>query len=133
MIASSGTSEALTDNVRVQVRSQYLPSRSNPLTYEFLFTYEVTITNEGEDTVRLLTRRWVITDAHGKTEEVEGVGVVGETPVIAPGESHKYHSFCPLRTQFGSMHGSYGMVRPDGTTFRAEIAPFNMVVPTAIN
>lgn len=100
---------------------------------EFLFTYRVTIANEGDEAVRLLTRRWVITDALGHSEEVEGVGVVGETPVIAPGEEHTYDSYCPLRTEFGTMGGSYGMVRPDGETFRATIADFRLAVPSAIN
>lgn len=130
---STGKSEALTDQVRVTVTSRFLPERSNPLTAEYLFTYEVTITNEGTEPVRLLTRHWVITDARGESEEVEGVGVVGETPIIAPAEAHVYTSFCPLRTEFGTMHGSYGMVRPNGQTFRAEIAPFSLVLPHAVN
>ncbi len=128
-----GQSECVTGDVRVCVRSEYQPQRSNPILHDYLFAYEVTITNEGDQPVRLLTRRWVITDAAGRTEEVEGVGVIGETPVILPNASHRYHSFCPLRTPFGSMEGSYGMVRPDGSTFRIGVAAWNMAVPTAIN
>lgn len=132
-IAGTGTSEALTEDVRVSVQSRYLPERSNPLVREYLFTYRVTIRNEGPEPVRLLTRHWLIRDAHGEPEEVEGVGVVGETPIIAPGEAHVYASFCPLRTEFGTMEGSYGMVRPNGQTFRAEIASFSLCMPTAVN
>jgi ApaG protein len=127
-----GFSEAVTEGVRISVQSRYLPERSNPMRRQFLFTYEVTITNEGDTPVRLLTRHWVITHADGEKDEVEGVGVIGETPVIEPGKAHTYSSFCPLHTEFGTMHGSYGMVRPSGDTFRAEVAPFQLVLPTAV-
>lgn len=130
---TTGASEKLTDSIRVTVNSRFLPERSNPVTHDYLFAYNVNIANEGAEPVRLLTRHWVIVDANGSREEVEGVGIVGETPIIAPGEVHTYSSFCPLRTEFGTMKGSYGMVRPSGKTFRAEVAPFSLVHPTAIN
>ncbi len=100
---------------------------------EFLFAYEVTIGNEGDRPVRLLTRHWIIRDALGTVEEVEGVGVLGESPTIGPGEAHVYTSYCPLKTEFGTMEGSYGMVRADNTTFRATVAPFSLARPCAIN
>ncbi|MFT5431079.1 MAG: ApaG protein [Myxococcota bacterium] len=130
---NGGSSEVLTEDVRVTVKSQYLPQRSNPLRRQFLFMYEVTIANEGEEAVRLVTRQWTINHAFGEQDEIEGVGVVGERPVIAPGESHTYQSFCPLKTEFGTMEGSYGMVRPGGGTFRAEVGRFVLTVPSAIN
>jgi ApaG protein len=130
---NGGSSEALTEGVRVTVKSEYLPQRSNPLRRQFLFMYEVTIANEGNEPVRLVTRQWTINHAFGEKDEVEGVGVVGSRPVIPPGESHTYQSFCPLKTEFGTMEGSYGMVRPGGGTFRAEVARFVLTVPSAVN
>ena len=126
-------SEAVTKGVRVRVETRYLPERSNPLSRQFLFAYEVTIRNEGEEAVRLLTRHWIITDANNKVEEVEGLGVVGETPVIRPGQAFTYTSFCPLRTEFGTMHGTYGMVRPSGEEFDARISPFALKIPNIVN
>lgn len=128
----AGRSEAVTNGIRVAVASRYLPERSNPVALEYLFAYEVTVENQSEAPVRLLTRHWVITDALGDREEVEGVGVVGETPIIPPGASHVYTSYCPLKTQFGTMEGSYGMVTAGGDTFRARVAPWVMVLPTAV-
>lgn len=126
-------SEAVTDGVRVRVAARYVPERSSPIARQYLFAYEVTVRNEGEEAVRLLTRHWIITDANNKVEEVEGVGVVGETPIIHPGEAFTYTSFCPLRTEFGTMHGSYGMVRQSGKTFDARIATFALSIPNAVN
>ena len=129
----SGSSEAVTESIRVTVQSRYLPERSNPLRRQFLFTYQVTIANEGTEPVRLVTRHWVIKDAFGEKDEVEGVGVVGERPLIAPGQSHTYASFCPLKTEFGTMEGSYGLVRPTGDSFQAEVAQFVLCIPMAVN
>lgn len=126
-------SEALTDGIRIRVHPRYLPEHSNPISSRWLFGYQVAISNEGTEPVRLVTRHWIITDAFGETEEVEGVGVVGETPVIEPGETYRYASFCPLKTPFGSMHGSYGMVRPSGESFQATVETFNLVTPDAVN
>ena len=117
-------SEAVTNNVRVEVEAQYAPERSQPLQNEWFFHYTVRITNEGDETVQLLSRHWVITDAADHIEEVRGPGVVGEQPVLGPGESFKYSSWCPLKTPLGMMHGTYEMVRPDGNRFDIEIAPF---------
>jgi ApaG protein len=129
----TGRSEAVTEGVRVTVECRYLPERSSALTRQFLFGYTVTIKNETREPVKLLTRHWIITDAAGEVQQVEGVGVVGETPVIGVGGSHTYGSFCPLRTEFGTMAGSYGMIRPSGATFRAEVALFRLVLPSAVN
>ena len=126
-------SDTTTRGVRVQVRSSYLPERSSPRDSHYFFGYRIRISNVGEETVQLLSRHWIITDSDGKVEEVQGPGVVGEQPVIEPGESFEYSSFCPLPTPIGSMHGTYQMVTSGGSPFDAEIAPFSLAVPTAFN
>ena len=93
----ASTSEAVTDHVRVEVESQFAPERSRPSQNHWFFYYTVRITNEGEETVQLLSRHWLITDAIGRTEDIRGPGVVGEQPVLAPGESFKYHVGLPPR------------------------------------
>ena len=89
-----------------------------------MFEYTVRITNQSEETVQLVSRHWIITDALDHTEEVKGLGVVGEQPILAPGESYKYSSWCPLRTPTGVMRGTYQMLRADGEQFEVEIAAF---------
>ena len=128
-------SEAITNGIRIRVVSQYLPDHaaSEPRDRQWFFTYTVRISNEGLDTVQLVSRHWQITDANGHTEEVKGPGVVGAQPVLAPGESFEYTSGCPLRTAFGTMKGAYQMVSDDGQEFDAEIAPFALNVPYAVN
>jgi ApaG protein len=98
-----------------------------------VFQYTVRITNRGTDTVQLLSRHWIITDALEHIEEVQGPGVIGEQPVLAPGESFKYSSWCPLKTPVGMMHGTYQMVRADGTRFDIEIAPFALKARYTVN
>jgi ApaG protein len=127
------SSEAVTNNVRVEVESQYAPEHSQPFQNEWFFHYTVRISNEGEDTVQLLTRHWIITDATGRTEEVTGPGVVGEQPVLRPGESFQYTSGCPLKTATGVMRGTYQMVTEDGEHFDVEIAPFALKEPYTIH
>jgi ApaG protein len=126
-------SDATTRGIRVQVKSTYVPERSSAGESHYFFAYRVRISNEGEETVQLVSREWIITDASGNTERVKGPGVVGEQPVLGPGESFEYTSFCPLRTPIGSMHGSYQMVSARGDRFDATIAPFSLAVPTALN
>lgn len=124
------SSEAMTRGIRIRVESRYRDEHSNPQQGQYLFSYEVVIENLGEETVQLLTRRWVITDGEGRRQVVEGPGVVGQTPVLAPGACHVYESFCPLPTLLGMMEGSYGMVTEDGVSFDAEIAPFTLSAGT---
>lgn len=126
-------SDTSTDGVRVQVAPHYHPERSNPARAHWFFSYAVSITNVGDQTVQLVSRHWVITDAHGNVEHVRGPGVVGETPVLRPGESFTYTSFCPLPTSMGAMHGTYRMRRQDGTEFDALIAPFTLEDPESVN
>src|ERR1039457_4105275 len=123
---SAPMSEAVTHNIRVEVLSQYSAENSRPLQDEWVFQYTVRITNQGAEPVQLLSRHWIITDALDHTEEVQGPGVVGEQPVLAPGESFKYSSMCPLKTPTGMMRGTYQMIRRDGTPFDIEIAPFGL-------
>jgi ApaG protein len=117
-------SEAVTHDIRVEVLSRHSPENSKPLQGEWVFQYTVRITNQGTETVQLLSRHWIITDALDHIEEVKGPGVVGEQPVLAPGQAFKYSSWCPLKTPTGMMHGTYQMARVDGTLFDIEIAPF---------
>ena len=126
-------SDTTTRGVRVQVKSAFVPERSAPQNNHYFFAYRVRISNVGEETVHLVSREWIITDADGNVEQVNGPGVVGEQPILEPGESFEYTSFCPLPTAIGSMHGSYQMVAASGERFDAEIAPFSLAVPTAIN
>jgi ApaG protein len=125
------TSEATTRNIRVSVHAQYDPGRSRPQQSLWFFLYTVSITNEGHDPVQLISRHWVITDGMGKVEEVQGPGVVGNQPVLAPGQSFEYTSGCPLRTPFGCMHGTYQMISQGEEQFDIEIAPFTLTEPNS--
>ncbi|MBV8573036.1 MAG: Co2+/Mg2+ efflux protein ApaG [Acidobacteriaceae bacterium] len=117
-------SDAITNDIRVEVLARYSPDGSQPEAGEWVFQYTVRITNQGMDTVQLLSRHWIITDALERTREVRGPGVIGEQPMLAPGQSFKYSSWCPLPTASGRMEGSYQMLRADGSLFEVEIAPF---------
>jgi ApaG protein len=123
-------STAETQGIRVTVRTQYLPDQSSPDDDQYAFAYTIHISNEGTATAQLVSRHWIITDATGKVEEVRGLGVVGQQPTLHAGEFFEYTSGCVLRTTRGTMHGTYRMVRTDGTEFDAEIAPFALVAPT---
>ncbi len=123
------SSEAETRGVRVHVESKYSPDHSSPGDRKWFFLYTVTIGNQGDTTVRLLQRRWVILDATGHVEEVRGPGVVGQQPQLRPGEQFEYTSGCPLGTPFGSMSGSYQMLTESGELFDAEIAQFALSEP----
>ncbi len=115
------------------MKAVFLPDRSAPRQNQYHFAYHITIANVGEQTARLISRHWIITDAEGDVQEVRGEGVVGEQPVLPPGASFEYTSYCPLKTNVGTMHGSYQMVRSDGEPFEARIAPFTLAVPNALN
>jgi ApaG protein len=127
------TSEATTRGVRVSVVSEYSSDRSNPQQQQWFFLYTITITNEGSETVQLLSRHWIITNGAGEVEEVRGPGVVGEQPVLAPQESFTYTSGCPLRTAFGKMEGTYQMVTHTGEFFDARVAPFTLSEPYTVH
>ncbi|MBK5254461.1 MAG: Co2+/Mg2+ efflux protein ApaG [Vicinamibacteria bacterium] len=126
-------SDATTNGVKVQVAARYVEERSNPHANKFIFAYTVTITNTEAAPVQLLSRKWIIKDADGDIETIEGPGVVGEKPVLQPGQSFEYTSFCPLETPFGTMEGHYNMVAADGSRFEARIAPFGLATPGPLN
>jgi ApaG protein len=125
---------AVTDGVKVSVMTEYQPEYSSPSQAHYVFTYRITIENEGNSTVQLLRRHWFIYDAHGMAREVEGEGVVGQQPILEPGETHAYVSGCNLRSSLGKMGGTYLMERIiDGKQFRVNIPEFTMVVPYRLN
>ena len=109
------------------------PDRSRPFQNEWFFHYTVRITNEGEETVQLLSRHWIVTDASEQIDEYKGPGVVGEQPVLRPGESFQYTSGCPLTTSTGVMRGTYEMTAADGARFDVEIAPFALHEPYTVH
>lgn len=126
-------SEAITRQIRVEVLSRYSPENSRPTQGSWVFQYTVRITNLGSETVQLVSRHWIITDALDHIEEVKGPGVVGEQPVLAPGESFQYSSWCSLTTPTGSMHGTYQMTGARGIEFDADIAAFALRAPYHVN
>lgn len=126
-------SDRTTQGIRVQVQSYYDSERSAPQENYFFFAYQVRISNLGDETAQLLSREWIITDADGLEQKVGGLGVVGEQPIIAPGEMFEYTSYCPLTTPVGAMHGTYRMATESGALFDAEIAPFSLAVPHVLN
>jgi len=115
--------------IRVDVITSYVEDQSSPPESRFVFSYTITIRNEGSVPARLLTRHWVITDANGKVQEVAGEGVVGEQPHLLPGQGFRYSSGAILETPVGAMQGSYRMVADDGQQFDAPIAPFTLAMP----
>lgn len=120
---------ATTRDVTVRVAVSYLPEQSEPERGRWFWAYHIRLENEGAEAVQLLTRHWIITDGRGARHSVEGEGVVGEQPVIAPGTSYDYVSGCPLATPNGAMQGSYRMVGENGTTFDVAIPRFALLAP----
>jgi ApaG protein len=131
LLATSSSAE--TSGVLVEVQSFYLEEQSHPASRRFVFAYTITITNNGSEVVQLQTRHWIITDGLGDVDEVKGPGVVGEQPVLSPGESFRYTSGAVLPTERGTMHGTYQMHRADGAQFDARIAPFLLERPYSLN
>ena len=119
-----------TRHIEITVRPEFVPERSNVERCHFFWVYSVTINNTGPHVVQLTDRHWTITDANGHVEEVRGEGVVGEQPLIRPGEAFRYTSGCPLRTPSGFMAGTYRMVEQGGETFEAEIPMFSLDSPS---
>lgn len=121
--------DATTHSIRIQVEPEFLDDQSSPEDNHFVWAYRVQIENMGDETVQLLTRNWKITDSLGRVQEVSGAGVVGEQPVLAPGESFEYASGCPLSTPSGVMMGSYTMATTDGDSFNVQIPAFSLDSP----
>ena len=120
-----------TRGVLVRVAATYAPEQSDPEEGEFFWVYTVEIENHGKETVQLVSRRWVITDAQNRVQVVSGPGVVGEQPELKPGEAFRYSSGCPLKTPSGAMRGTYQMVTADGDSFDADIPEFSLHLPGA--
>jgi ApaG protein len=120
-------------SIRVEVKTQYVEDQSNPVEGRFVFSYTITIRNEGSQPARLVTRHWLITDANGKVQEVAGEGVVGEQPHLQPGQGFRYSSGAILETPVGSMQGRYRMVADNGEQFDAPIAPFRLAMPGVLH
>jgi ApaG protein len=119
--------------IRVHSSTQYVEEQSDPDAGRYVFAYTITIENTGGIAAQLLSRRWLITDASGKVQEVQGAGVVGEQPVIEPGSSYRYTSAAMLETPVGSMQGSYEMLARDGVRFDADIPVFTLSVPRLLH
>ena len=123
----------ITNEVRIAVKSNYIPERSDPSKPIYFFAYHINIQNNGSETIQLKNRYWHITDGEGNIEEIRGPGVVGNKPFLKNGESFEYTSFCPLPTEFGVMHGYFEMFCENGKKFNAKISPFRLTVPFSIN
>jgi len=119
--------------ISVEAVAQYLEDDSAPDESRYVFAYHITITNTGNVAAKLVSRHWIITDADGDVQEVRGLGVVGEQPELAPGESFEYTSGCALTTPVGTMQGSYQMHATDGTRFDAAIPTFTLSIPRILH
>ncbi len=119
--------------IEVQPVAQFIPDQSDPEENRYLFAYTITIRNVGEVPAQLVSRHWIITDAHNEVQEVRGLGVVGKQPLLKPGESFEYSSGSALTTPVGTMKGSYQMVAEDGTHFDAEIPEFTLAMPRVLH
>ena len=121
------------NKIDVQVQPTYIAEQSDPANDHYVFSYTVTIRNNGSAPAKLLTRHWIITDGDGKVQEVKGDGVVGEQPHLQPGEGYQYTSGTFMSTPFGTMHGSYQMISDEGEKFNAEIPAFQLAVPNTLH
>jgi Uncharacterized protein affecting Mg2+/Co2+ transport len=120
-------------DIRVTARSAFLPEQSDEQAERYVFAYTIRITNEGAASAQLISRHWIITDAANQVQEVRGLGVIGEQPVLRSGESFEYSSGSSLPTSVGTMRGTYQMVAEDGTQFDAEIPSFTLSVPRVLH
>ena len=121
------------NKIEVNVEVTYLPEQSNLLNSQYAYAYTITITNNGENGAQLRTRRWLIQDESGETEEVIGEGVIGQQPHLSPGESFKYSSGAVISTETGTMKGSYGMISDQGQRFDAVIPEFTLSEPYTLH
>ena len=121
------------EKIDITVTTEYLPQRSDPSKPLFFFVYKIKITNNRNEIIQLKNRYWHITDAKNNFEEIRGPGVVGDQPILNPGSSYKYKSYCPLKTEFGVMYGHFGMTTNNGKKFNAKINPFRLSVPHSVN
>ena len=125
--------EVTLNNIRVDVETRYIEDQSNPEQNYYVFAYTITIQNKGQQSAQLLTRHWVITDSNQKVQEVRGDGVVGEQPLLKPGEQFVYTSGTMLETAVGTMKGSYQMLADDGLQFDATVDEFVLSTPRVLH
>lgn len=121
------------NKIDIKVRPTYIADQSDPVNNHYVFSYTVTIRNNGSDAAKLLTRHWIITDGDGLIQEVKGEGVIGEQPHLKPGEGFQYTSGTFMNTPFGTMHGSYQMISDSGEKFDAEIPTFQLTAPNTLH
>ena len=121
------------NKIDVKVQPAYIAEQSDPANDHYVFSYTVTIRNNGSSPAKLLTRHWIITDGDGQVQEVKGDGVIGEQPHLQPGEGFEYTSGTFMSTPFGTMQGSYQMISDTGETFDAEIPAFSLIVPNTLH
>lgn len=119
--------------IEVEPVAQFIPDQSDPEENRYLFAYTIIIKNVGEVPAQLVSRHWIITDAHNEVQEVRGLGVIGKQPLLKPGESFQYSSGSALATPVGTMKGTYQMVAEDGTHFDAEIPEFTLAMPRVLH
>ena len=122
-----------TESIKVVIDTEYLPYQSSPEKKQYAFAYHITLTNEGHIGAQLISRHWIIIDGNGLRREVKGMGVVGEQPLISPGESYQYSSGAVLETVVGTMQGSYHMQGENGLGFEVDIPVFTLALPNAVN
>lgn len=120
-------------DLNVTVTPQYLPDQSDPSQQQFVFAYTVRITNNGQHAAQVISRHWIITDGDGNVQEVRGLGVVGQQPLLAPGETFEYTSGCPLSTPLGTMRGTYHCVGDNGIPFEVAIDEFVLAMPRTLH
>jgi len=123
----------MTESIKVVIDTEYLPYQSSPEKKQYAFAYHITLTNEGHIGAQLISRHWIIIDGNGERREVKGMGVVGEQPLISPGESYRYSSGAVLETVVGTMQGSYHMQGENGLGFEVDIPVFTLALPNAVN
>ena len=121
------------NNIKINISGEFVPELSNNEDSLFYFSYKVSIYNQGTNKVQLLSRHWDIRDGLGRKKVIDGEGVIGKKPVISPGQSYKYKSYCPLKTEFGYMNGFYTMKDDDGNLFKTSIPNLGLVAPNNIN
>ena len=130
---NSRMAESKKHEITVKTQAEYIPDQSDVESERFVFAYTITITNTGNITAQLISRHWLITDATDQVQEVRGLGVIGEQPLLKPGESFEYTSGCVIATPVGTMHGSYQMVAEDGTKFEAPVTEFTLNMPRVLH
>lgn len=123
----------MTNPINVQVKARYLAKESRPEECRYVYAYEINIENHGEETAQLISRYWRIVDSNEQTQEVQGIGVVGQQPTLEPGESYQYSSGVVIETETGMMQGRYTLRGANGDEFDAEIPPFALVTPSALH